>query len=46
MCCARAGKGGVFVTFPILNFAGCKSQIIAKINDDDLVIIINVLRKV
>ena len=48
MCCARAGKGIVFVTTsPILKFLIMKSQIIAKINDDDdVVIITKVLRKV
>jgi len=49
MCCARAGKGIVFVTcVPILKFLIMKSQINAKINDDDddVVIITKVLRKV
>lgn len=47
MCCAGAGKGIVFVTFSILKFRRMKSKIIAKINDDDdVVIITKVLRKV
>lgn len=50
MCCARAGKGVVFLPFPILKFQDeiANRQIIAKIDDDDdvVIIIIKVLRKV